>query len=423
MFKPLHLAAALATTLLLSACGGGGDDPPEAAGPATAAEALEADGSEAIPSVDADRRDPSQPCSPLVTGWTCASVGGVIRGLSKAGLVLANRGDTIAVAEDATSFVFPTEWRRHSTYAVTIRQQPAFQQCRLKHARGVVGRKDVTSVRVECADIDAVVTTVAATQGPTVGVDGADNLHFAAANALVRRAPDGTTTAIPNTAPFSYFAVGRDGSVYTAVLFALLKYSPLGDVTPVAVSGPGQGPLFDNPAGIAVGPTGDVFIAEFSRDFIRRVSPTGELSVFAQDLGRPVGLAIDAAGTVHVTDFARSHVVRIKPSGERSLLAGCDQFGSAADGTGAAACFYFPEALALDAAGNVYVADTQNRRVRLITPKGVVTTLAGSGLQSTQDGTGAAAGFVNPTGIAVDSRGRVFVADGGRIRQITGQAR
>lgn len=421
MFKPLHAAVTLSATLLLSACGGGGDDPSEAVGPAAQAEALALEGIDTPESAAEARRDASQPCSPLVIGSNCASIGGQVRGLNKAGLVLANRGETIAIPEDATNFVFPTEWRRRSVYTVTIRRQPAFQQCRLGRARGVVGRSDVTSVRVECADVDAVVTSVADTQGPTVGADGAGNVYFAAANAMVRRAPDGTTVAIPNTSPFATFAVGRDGSVYTAALFALLKFSPLGEVTPVAVSG--QGPLFDNPAGMSVGPAGDVFVAEFSRDFIRRVSPAGELSVFAQDLGRPAGLATDAAGNVYVTDFARSHVVRITPTGVRSLLAGCDQFGGSADGTGAAACFYFPEALALDAAGNVYVADTQNRRVRLITPKGVVTTLAGSGLQSTQDGTGAAAGFVGPSGIAVDTLGRVFVADGGRIRQIAGRAR
>ena len=92
------------------------------------------------------------------------------------------------------------------------------------------------------------------------------------------------------------------------------------------------------------------------------------------------------------------------------------------DGTGTAARFNTPNDVAVDAAGNVYVADYGNRRIRKITPAGVVSTLAGSGVSGSTDGTGAAALFNMPKGLAVDTTYNVYVADyGGPIRKITSE--
>jgi streptogramin lyase len=93
-----------------------------------------------------------------------------------------------------------------------------------------------------------------------------------------------------------------------------------------------------------------------------------------------------------------------------------------ADGTGAAALFDEPNGVAVDGSGNVFVADNGNSTIRKITPSGVVTTLAGTaGSQGSADGTGAAARFATPNGVAVDGSGNVFVADSenNAIRKIT----
>ena len=96
-------------------------------------------------------------------------------------------------------------------------------------------------------------------------------------------------------------------------------------------------------------------------------------------------------------------------------LAGYSPYSSA-DGTGSAARFYYPSGVAVDSAGNVYVADRDNHTIRIVTPAGVVTTLAGlTGIKGSADGTGSTARFNEPTGVAVDSAGNVYVADSGNM--------
>ncbi|MDB5745270.1 MAG: gluconolaconase [Massilia sp.] len=133
----------------------------------------------------------------------------------------------------------------------------------------------------------------------------------------------------------------------------------------------------------------------------------------------PFGIALDAHGNVYVADGGDSNRIRrIDKHGTVSTFAGGSE--GFLDGAGAAAAFHTPSALAFDRAGNLYVADTGNHAIRKIAPNGSVTTLAGSGQPGDADGKGQAARFHAPVGIAVDPRGNVYVADtyNDRIRRI-----
>ncbi len=133
----------------------------------------------------------------------------------------------------------------------------------------------------------------------------------------------------------------------------------------------------------------------------------------------PYGLALDPHGALYVSDGGDNDRIRVlRPDGSVATLAGGVE--GFQNGQGAAARFDTPSGLALDAIGNLYVADTGNHAIRKVTPDGVVTTLAGNGKPGYRDGPGAQAQFDGPMGLAVDAAGRVIVADAynDRIRAI-----
>jgi len=194
---------------------------------------------------------------------------------------------------------------------------------------------------------------------------------------------------------------------------------------------PGVGAKFSNPNGVAVNSTGTVYVADASNQRIRKILPNGTVSTLAGStqgfvdgagtaakFNNPSGVAADSAGTVYVADYTNNRIRKVLPDGTVSTLAGSTQGFS--DGAGSSAKFFRPAGVAVDSAGTVYVADTNNHRIRKVLSNGTVSTLAGSGVAGFADGVGAAAQFSSPNGVIVNSAGTVYVADtfNHRIRKI-----
>jgi sugar lactone lactonase YvrE len=204
-----------------------------------------------------------------------------------------------------------------------------------------------------------------------------------------------------------------------------------------AVDGAGRGARFRLPGGVAVAPNGDAYVADTINGTIRKITPWGVVTTFAGLAGsfgsvdgtgsaarffRPGGIAVDSAGTIYVSDQAGQNIRQITPGGVVTTIAGLSGSPGSADGTGSAARFNGPRAIAVDSGGTLYVTDGNNHTIRKITAGGVVTTLAGQApTPGFVDGTGSAARFNNPNGLAVDNTGTVYVADlnNQSIRQVT----
>jgi MYXO-CTERM domain-containing protein len=181
--------------------------------------------------------------------------------------------------------------------------------------------------------------------------------------------------------------------------------------------------LFSAPVGVALDTSGNIYFADSNNNTIRKVTKTGVVSTFSGppfvQFNSPVGLAVNnTSGNFYVSD---TNTLRQISGGGVMTLAGALTAGSA-DGTGGSAGFTSPGGLAVDSAGNIYVADTGNSTIREITPTGTVTTLAGqAGNAGLMDGTGSNAMFNKPEDLTVDTSGNVYVADtlNAAIRKIT----
>ena len=299
-----------------------------------------------------------------------------------------------------------------------------------------------------------------------VAVDGSGNLYIAdTGNLCVRKiasdvistvagrgtdTSDGVqaTTAALN-GPFA-LAVDSAGNFYVAEWGSsrIRKVDTKGVITTVAGTGtagfggdggPAAKAQLSTPAGLALDSAGNLYIADFGNNRIRQVSSSGNIATVAGNgnfwysgdggaatsaqLNGPTGIAVDAGGNVYFADTLNHRVRQVRPDGSITTAAGSATPGFGGDGGApSSAQLNYPTGVAVDTAGNLYIAEHGNQRVRVVS-NGVITTLAGNGLGTyAGDGGAAAQASLNgPTGVAVDGSGNVFIADTGNnvIRMVS----
>jgi sugar lactone lactonase YvrE len=381
-------AAIILLSMLLSACGGGSDTSP----PST------------------------------------FSLASSISNLTASGLVLSNGTDTISVVPGANSVTFPTKLLSGTSYNVSIASQPqGFTDiCGLNNGAGTVSNSNVTNIAVSCHAAKAMVTTFAGS-----GVMGSN---------------DGIGTAASFNSP-GRLAVDALGNVYVpdSGNNLIRKITPAGIVTTLAGSGApgnkdgtGTAASFNNPGGVAVDKSGNVYVADSRNNLIRKITPGGVVTTLAGDgsynsangmgaaasFAFPTDVSVDAAGNVYVADASNNMIRKVTPTGLVTTYAGSGSPDRPVFGNGPAyaAAFEFPDSVIVDAVGNVYVTDALNNSIREVTAAGIVTSLAGDiyGKSGSADGAGAAATFLAPNAVAVDTSGNVYVVDSGNrlIRKI-----
>lgn len=199
-------------------------------------------------------------------------------------------------------------------------------------------------------------------------------------------------------------------------------------------NGSGTQASFNVPQGMAIDALGNVYIVDVYNHLIRKITPQGNVSTFAgsgkqgstngtgitASFNYPIDIAIDPSGNLFVSDSGNHKIRKITPSGIVTTFAGSG-VQKFEDGTGIDASFNIPFGLVFDDKQNLFVVDSFNNRIRKITPLGVVTTIAGTGEKGSDDGNGINSSFNFPQGITIDLQNNLFIADvyNNKIRKIT----
>ena len=299
-----------------------------------------------------------------------------------------------------------------------------------------------------------------------LAVDSAGNVYISdTSNQRVRRVVNGIINTIAGTGQAGFsgdgaaatsaqlfgvrgLAVAPDGTVYVADSnnYRVRKFTIGGIITTVAGTGaqnftgdggPATSATLNFIEDIALAPDGRLFLADFNNFRVRVVSG-GNIATFAGNgnsnysgdggpatnavLSVPTGLARDKSGNLYVCDQAANRVRRIDPFGTIDVFAGSNRPGYGGDGGPATqASLAFPVQVKLDTAGNLYISDNVNNRIRKVTPSGVISTFAGTGVSgfSGDGGPASAAQFSSPAGLAFDGAGNLYVTDSARVRKIT----
>jgi len=260
----------------------------------------------------------------------------------------------------------------------------------------------------------------------------------------------GAATAAEVYYPFGV-AIDASGNLYIAdyANSAIRKVSNLGIITTIAgnntagYSGDGGAATaaeLNAPHGVAVDASGNVYIADESNQRIRKVNTSGIISTIAGNgtgaysgdggaataaqIYNPYGVAVDASGNVYIADESNHRIRKVNTSGIISTIAGNGTGAYSGDGGAATAAeLHFPNGVVVDASGNLYIADTYNYRIRKVNTAGIITTIAGNGIgaYSGDGGAATAAELHYPTNLTIDASGNMYIADFNnyRIRKVS----
>ncbi|MEO6911350.1 MAG: Ig-like domain repeat protein [Edaphobacter sp.] len=255
-------------------------------------------------------------------------------------------------------------------------------------------------------------------------------------------------TAIPLAAP-AQIAYDAAGNLYIADLNnnIIREVNLAGIITAVAGTGeqgfagdggPATSALLDSPAGVAVDAAGNIYIADTHNQRVRKVS-NGTITTIAgtgvagfsgdggpatsAQLSNPTALALDSSGNLYIADTDNHRIRRISGTTVTTVAGNGEQTFSGDGAAATAAGIDSPYGVAVDAAGNLYIGDTHNQRVRVVNTAGIISTLAGNGSKAYGGDGGAAtsASLARPRGLSVDAAGNIYLADSNnhRIRLIT----
>lgn len=271
--------------------------------------------------------------------------------------------------------------------------------------------------RILYVNVNKVYNITSLTQGDTDGITHDINA--------------GGITTKPNEKDIYISSVGCGGAGECTVK----KITPSGVITDVVQPSFTTGiqtNLLENISGLSSDLSGNLYVAEYGKNRIRKVTPSGSVSTLAGSItsgsadgngisaqfNRPSGTVVDAIGNVYITDYGNHRIRKITSAGIVSTFAGSTE--GYLDGLGTSAKFNYPYKLAIDPNGNIYVVDYGNHKIRKISAAGIVSTFAGSS-QGYLDGLGTTAKFNNITDLSFDNEGNLYVADTGnyRIRKIT----
>lgn len=299
-----------------------------------------------------------------------------------------------------------------------------------------------------------------------VATDGAGNAYFSDCqlNAVLRVDPSGALTRVAGTGTGGFsgdngpavnaqlsspFGVAIDASENLYIVDGwnsrVRRVSPGGTITTVAGGGTNQGDggpatsaAMSSPSGVAVDASGNLFIADRAGT-IRKVNTSGIITTVASNgtagysgdngpatnaqLNVPLGVAVDASGNLFIADSFIERIRKVTPGGIITTVAGIGVAGYSGDGGPATdAELSFPDALALDSAGDLYISDSDNNRIRRVSSVGTITTVAGTGSFgfSGDGGEATAARLETPDGVAADPFGNLYISDGnGRLRKVS----